>query len=121
MGDKILLKGMQFYGRHGVFPEEKAMGQKFVVDLELSTDLQKAGQSDDLTHTLNYADIYGVVKNIVTNRTYNLIEALAEAVAQEILDNYEVKKVKVKVEKPQAPISGIFDYVGVKISREKKK
>ncbi|KNZ68873.1 dihydroneopterin aldolase [Thermincola ferriacetica] len=119
MGDKIILKGMQFHGRHGVFPGEKAMGQKFVVDLELSADLKKAGQTDDLAHTLNYADIYGLVKGIVTGKSFNLLEALAENIAQAILQNYQVKKVKVRVEKPQAPISGIFDYMAVEIKREK--
>lgn len=115
--DKIFLSGMQFYGRHGVFPEEKAMGQKFVIDIELSLDLKKAGLTDDLAHTLNYADIYATVKNITTLQNFNLIEALAEAIAQEILAAYRPEQVVVKVQKPHAPISGIFDSVGCEIVR----
>lgn len=115
--DKIFLAGMQFYGRHGVFPEEKTMGQKFIVDVELSLDLKKAGLTDDLAHTPNYADIYSLIKNIVTIKSFNLIEALAEAIAQNILTSYQVEQVIVRVKKPHAPISGIFDYMGCEIVR----
>jgi len=116
--DKIILSGLQFYGRHGVFAEEKAMGQKFIIDVELNLDLQKAGTTDDITRTPNYADIYSVVKNITTRKNFNLIEALAEAIAGEILASYRVDCVTVRVRKPHAPISGIFDYMGCEIVRE---
>ncbi len=115
--DKIILAGMQFYGRHGVFPEEKAMGQKFIIDVELSLDLRRAGTSDDITHLPNYADVYATVKSIVTQNTFNLIEALAEAIAQEILSTYRIDQVTVRVRKPHAPISGIFEYMGCEIVR----
>lgn len=117
MSDKIIMKGMQFFGRHGVFPEEKAMGQKFIIDLKLSLDLKKAATTDDLSHTPNYADIYSDVKNITTMKSFNLIEALAEAIADHILSNYAVNKIKVKIKKPHAPISGIFEYMGCEIER----
>jgi len=115
--DKLILSGMQFFGRHGVFAEEKAMGQKFIIDLEINLDLKKAGTTDEIAHTPNYADIYSRVKNIVTQKTFNLIEALAEAIAQDILSHYRVDQVTVKVYKPHAPISGIFDYMGCEIVR----
>lgn len=120
MSDKIIMKGMQFYGRHGVFPEEKAMGQKFIIDLKMSLDLSKAGTTDDLAHTPNYADIYADVKNITTQKNFNLIEALAEEIADHILAHYPIEKIKVKVKKPHAPISGIFEYMGCEIQRKKK-
>ncbi len=116
--DRLILSGLQFFGRHGVFAEEKAMGQKFVIDVELSLDLRKAGTADDISQTPNYADLYAIVKNITTQRTFNLIEALAEAIAQEILSIYRVDRVRVRVRKPHAPISGIFDYMGCEIVRE---
>ncbi len=119
MRDKIIMAGMQFYARHGVFPEEKAMGQKFIVDLEIRLDLRQAGRTDDLNRTLNYADIYAVVKNITTGRSFNLVEALAEEIAHEILEHYPSEQVLVRIKKPHAPISGIFDYVGVEIVRGK--
>lgn len=115
--DKIILSGMQFYGRHGVFAEEKAMGQKFIIDVELNLDLHKAGTTDNIAHTPNYADIYAVVKNITTEKSFNLIEALAESIAHEVLSSYRVEQVVVRVYKPHAPISGIFEYVGCEIVR----
>ncbi len=116
--DKLILSGMQFFGRHGVFTEEKAMGQKFIIDVELSLDLRKAGATDEIANTPNYADIYAIVKNITTRKTFNLIEALAEAIAQEVLTTYRLDRVLVRVRKPHAPISGIFDYMGCEIIRE---
>ncbi len=116
--DRLILSGLQFFGRHGVFAEEKAMGQKFIIDVELSLDLRKAGTADDISQTPNYADLYAIVKNITTQRTFNLIEALAEAIAQEILSIYRVDRVRVRIRKPHAPISGIFDYMGCEIVRE---
>ncbi|PKM81403.1 MAG: dihydroneopterin aldolase [Firmicutes bacterium HGW-Firmicutes-14] len=118
--DKLILSGMQFYGRHGVFPEEKAMGQKFVIDVELSLDLRKAGTSDEISHSPNYADVYATVKNVTTQNSFNLIEALAEAIAQKILAKYRVDQVRVRIQKPHAPISGIFDYMGCEITRGNK-
>ncbi len=115
--DKIILAGMQFYGKHGVFPEEKSMGQKFIIDVELSLDLRRAGATDDITHLPNYADVYSTVKGIVTQKTFNLIEALAEAIAQQVLSTYRIDQVTVRVRKPHAPISGIFDYMGCEIVR----
>jgi dihydroneopterin aldolase len=108
---------MQFFGRHGVFPEEKTMGQKFIIDVELVLDLRKAGTSDDINRAPNYADVYATVKNITTQRTFNLIEALAENIAQELLTAYRVDQVIVRIKKPQAPISGAFDYMGCEITR----
>jgi dihydroneopterin aldolase len=115
--DKLILSGMQFFGRHGVFAEEKAMGQKFIIDVELNLDLKKAGESDDITHTPNYADIYAIVKGITTRMIFNLIEALAETIAKEILAVHKVKQVTVRIRKPHAPISGIFDFMGCEIVR----
>lgn len=117
MRDKIALYGMEFYGKHGVLPEEKALGQKFIVDVELYLSLQQAGETDYLDKTINYADVFEMVRNIVQGKTYNLIEALAENIAQEILKLYSTERVMVRVKKPQAPIAGSFDYVGVEIVR----
>ena len=117
--DKLILAGMQFFGRHGVFAEEKAMGQKFIIDLELGADLSKAAATDDIKYTLNYADIYAVVKNITTQRSFNLIEALAGAIADQVLTDFRVEEVTVRVKKPNAPISGIFDHMGCQVTRGK--
>lgn len=118
-GDKILLAGMIFYGKHGVLPEEKVLGQTFIIDAEIWRDLSKAGKSDDLNYTLSYAEIYDLIKEIVTNKVFNLIEALAEDIAGQILDQYEVEGVKVRVRKPNAPIEGVFEFMGCEITRKR--
>lgn len=119
--DKILLKNLAFYGYHGVLPEENVLGQKFFVDIELFLDLCKAGISDDVHETVNYADVYQMVKNVVENKRFKLIEALAEAIANLILNKFSrVQEVIVQIRKPEAPVDGIFDYFGLTIKRTRK-
>ncbi len=117
--DCIHLNNMVFYGYHGVLDSEKELGQRFIVDLRLYLDLAPAGQSDDLKHTVNYAEVYSTIKAVVENRRYQLIEALAEALAQQVLAQFPVEKVAVALRKPGAPIAGIFDYVEVAIVRQR--
>lgn len=116
--DKIVLRGMQFHAYHGVMPEETVTGNRFVVHIQLTLDLRKAGLSDDVTQTVNYASVYDVVRTIVEGPRKNLIEAVAEAIASELLDSFsKIQALVVEVEKPHAPISGVFDNVSVKINR----
>ncbi|NLT96109.1 MAG: dihydroneopterin aldolase [Clostridia bacterium] len=118
--DKITLKNLVFFGHHGVLDEEKTLGQKFYVDLELFLDLKQAGISDNLEETVNYADVYQLVKKLVTEFRFNLIEALAESIANRILLNFEkIQEVKVAIRKPEAPVPGIFDYMAVEIRRKR--
>jgi dihydroneopterin aldolase len=115
--DKIIMQGMEFYGYHGVLPGEQEIGQRFRVDLELSTYLGHPGRLDDLSEAIDYAEVYGLVEKIVTEERFSLIEALAERIAQTVLGRYSVEEVMVRVKKPHAPLGGIFDYVGVEIRR----
>jgi dihydroneopterin aldolase len=115
--DRIIMKGMEFYGYHGVLPGEQEIGQRFVVDLKLSASLEHSGRLDDLDETIDYVEVYRLVEQIVTEERYNLIEALAERIAQAVLAKYAVEEVAVRVKKPQAPLGGIFEYVGVEIHR----
>lgn len=116
--DKIVLRNMVFYGYHGVFPAEKELGQRFEVDVELVTDLSRAAQADDLdAGGINYVDVYTLVKEIVEEREFNLIEALAETIAQEILSAHDVDEVTVRVRKPEVAIGGVLDCVEVEIVR----
>lgn len=117
--DRIELKGMAFYGYHGCLPEEREKGQRFFVDLTLFTDLKKAGETDELADTVNYAEVYGAVKNIVEGTPRNLIEAVAESVAKRVLAFSAVQRAAVTIRKPSAPIGGKFDDVAVCIVREK--
>ncbi|GAA0353694.1 dihydroneopterin aldolase [Bacillus horti] len=118
--DKIQLKNMEFYAYHGVLPEENRLGQSFKVDMELFLNLAPAGQTDDLTLSINYAEAYKLVKRIVEEEQYKLIEALAERIAQDALDTWtQLEEVLVKLVKPNPPIAGHYDYVAVEIRRKR--
>lgn len=117
--DKIILEGMEFYGYHGVLPEEQSLGQRFVVDVELYLDLRPAGESDDPDHTVNYARVFELVGKIVGGRPHRLIESAAEAIASAVLERFPVKEALVRVKKPQAPVPGRFTWMAVEIRRGK--
>jgi dihydroneopterin aldolase len=104
--DRVTLTGLTFYGYHGVHPEERALGQRFVVDLALAMDLQPAGQSDDLALTANYSEVFRAVREVVEGPPRNLIEAVAEGVAEAALRVSKARTVRVRIAKPWAPIEG---------------
>lgn len=118
--DSMKLERMQFYGRHGVFPEENKLGQRFYVSLDLKLDLREAGETDDLRRTVNYAEVYGLVKEIVEGEPFKLIEALAETLAFRILDAYaKIQEVTVRVIKPHPPFDIVFDGVTIELTRSR--
>ena len=111
---------MEFYGYHGVFPEETRLGQRFAVDLTVDLDLSKAGKSDDLNESINYADLYMVCKDIVEGQPYKLVEAIAEKIAGTILERFSQEEAcHVKVIKPDPPIPGHYKSVAVEITRSR--
>jgi dihydroneopterin aldolase len=118
--DRIRLHNMVFYGYHGVLAAEKEIGQRFVLDLVMYMDLREAGRKDDLKYTVNYAEVYHCVKQQVEEQRFNLLEALAEAIADQVLLCFPVQRIEVSVRKPSAPVVGIFDYVEVSIERERE-
>jgi dihydroneopterin aldolase len=115
--DRIHLRNMQFYGRHGVNPEEQVLGQRFEVDVELQLDTRPAALQDDLRLTINYAQVYKTVKRIVEDERFALIETLAETIAMQVGRSCGLEGVRVCVRKPHAPLKGILDYVAVEIER----
>lgn len=116
--DKIFVNQMEFYGYHGVFPEENRLGQRFVVDLIIETDLSAAGKSDQLDDSINYGELYGVCKEVVEGEQYNLVEAIAEQIAARVLTQFSnVQTCTVKVFKPDPPIPGHYKSVAVEIKR----
>lgn len=118
MTDKITLKGMSFYGYHGVLPEEKFLGQRFLVDVTVYLDLYSAGHKDSIQESIDYTKIYILVKHIVEGEKFNLIEALAERIAGSVLEQFKaVQQVTVTVTKPEVPIAGILSGVQVEITR----
>ncbi|NTW05155.1 MAG: dihydroneopterin aldolase [Peptococcaceae bacterium] len=120
--DKIVMKGMKFFGYHGVLAWEKELGQIFEVDLEVELDLEAAGRKDDLKYTVSYAELFAMVEEVFTGYSFDLIEAVAHTIASRIINKYlQIERIKVAIKKPSAPITGIFDYMGVEITREKLK
>lgn len=117
--DRIIAKGLTFKACHGVLPEEKVNPQTFRLDLVMYKDLKEAGREDDLKKTVSYAEVYQIVKGIVEGKSFDLIEALAQKVADEVLENFPLAAVEVTVYKPDAPVDGEFDYFAVQIYREK--
>ncbi len=118
--DKIIMKNLAFFGYHGVLKEENVLGQKFFVDVDLYADLKKAGISDEVTDTIHYGEVYNIVKDIVENRRFKLLEALAENLASIVLDKFPlVNEIGVQIRKPEAPVNGIYDYFGVEIRRKR--
>jgi 7,8-dihydroneopterin aldolase/epimerase/oxygenase len=120
--DRLSLLGMHFQGRHGVLPEEKVTAQPFEVDVVLHADLLTAADRDDLSSTVDYAALFDLVRAIVEGRSFDLIEALAGAIATAVLaatDTAQVDAVEVRVRKPQAPIDGTFDTVEAALLRRR--
>lgn len=116
--DRVIMSNLAFYGYHGVMTEENTLGQKFFLDIEMYADLKQAGNTDNVEDTIHYGEAYEIVKDIVENKRFKLIEALAENIASSILEKFEkVKEINVRVKKPEAPVPGIYDYFGVEIRR----
>ncbi|HWQ42763.1 MAG TPA: dihydroneopterin aldolase [Desulfosporosinus sp.] len=115
--DVIHLRGLEFYAYHGALPEEQVLGQRFLIDMDLFSDLSQAGSSDQVEDTIHYGEVYQVIKACVTGDSHQLLEHLAEDLAQQVLEQFVCTSVRVEVHKPQAPISGIFRDVSVEIWR----
>ena len=109
---------MQFYGFHGVNPEERAMGQPYLVDLAAELDLSVPGVSDRLEDTVSYTHLYRVVKGVMEGESKNLLEAAAQSIAQKILEGFPVAAIQVQVQKLRPPIRGsVIEYAAVDIYR----
>lgn len=118
--DKIYVNKMTFYGYHGVFPEETQLGQRFIVDLIVETDLRRAGTTDQLEDSINYGELYEVCKQIVEGKPYKLVEAVAESLAEVLLTQFNtIDSLTVKVIKPDPPIPGHYESVAVEITRSR--
>lgn len=111
---------MQFYGFHGLLPEENKLGQRFNVDVELFTNLEKAGKTDDMNDSIDYSQAFELVRNVVEGEAKNLIEAVAASVAEELLAAFDLLQAcTVRIIKPDPPIVGHYESVAVEIHRDK--
>jgi dihydroneopterin aldolase len=108
---------MQFQGRHGYYDHELANPQPFEVDVELVLNLQPAGIDDDLEKTVDYGRVYDAIRQIVESTSFRLLEALAEAISHEVLAEFRVDEVGIRIRKPEVELGGPLDHASVEIWR----
>lgn len=119
--DKIQIRGLNVFAWHGVGLEEKQEGQPFILDVDMECNLKKAGETDSLGDTVNYAAVIEEITRVMREKSYDLIERAASRVAETILKMDErIIRVRVLLKKPEAPIQAQFDYVAVEVTRERK-
>lgn len=119
MTDRLCVTGISCLGHHGVFPEERRDGQRFVIDLALGVDTVPAAASDDLRKTVDYGSLVAGVKAAVEQDPVDLIETLAARIAHLCLVDERVQWAEVTVHKPDAPIDATFDDVALTITRHR--
>lgn len=117
--DKIIITDAFFLCNIGVSPKERRKKQEIGIDVELFLDIKKAAQTDEIKNTVNYSEVYSLLKEIVEKNKSKLIETMAQNIANKILDNFSVSKVLVRVKKPKALADRNVNYVAVEILREK--
>lgn len=117
--DYIHVNEMEFYGYHGALAEENVLGQRFRASVSLAIELAEAGRTDDLSKTVNYAEVYDICRAIIEGKPRKLIETLAEEIAGAVLKKFssQVQGVKVVLIKPDPPIPGHYNSVSVEITR----
>ncbi|MFQ5676402.1 MAG: dihydroneopterin aldolase [bacterium] len=117
--DIVKLKNMTFHAYHGVWDEEREIGQRFEVDAEFKLDVSKATRSDKLKDTVDLYAVFKAVEQIVLNGKFRLLETMAEKIAMAILEKFDVAEVLIRVRKPHAPIRGIQDGIEVELVRSR--
>lgn len=116
--DKIKIRDLEIFARHGVYPEETVLGQKFLVSLTLEMDTRQAGLYDDLSASVDYGRVAHDTEKFLTEHTYQLLEAAAEGLAEELLLSYsKIIRITVELKKPWAPVLLPLDTVAVEITR----
>jgi len=119
--DKILIRGLEFYGYHGASDEEQTVGHRFIADATLTVDTRSAGQSDDLSETVSYADIAAKILTVGTQTQYRLIEALLAHITREIFAEFpRVQQIRLCIQKLCPPMNAIVASVGVEIERTRE-
>jgi 7,8-dihydroneopterin aldolase/epimerase/oxygenase len=119
--DKIRLNSMLFYAFHGALEEERTIGQKFEVDVEVCGNFSRDQGLDDLHWTVDYTLIYRAVADLFTKQNYRLLETCAGVVADGILKKFDpIFEVTVRVRKPHVPMGGLVKYVEVEVTRRRQ-
>lgn len=122
MADKILLTGLEIFGRHGCSEAERKQEQLFIVDTELYFNLSRAAKTDDLGDTIDYAAVLSDIKKIVSGTSHNLIETVAQDICDFLLRKYLLLDgVKIIIHKPNPPVEEKFAGAAVEIMRSRVK
>ena len=117
--DQIRLSNMAFFGYHGPRSIEREIGQQYMADIELHLKRTKIPPEDDISKTVDYIEIFDIARDIIENHSYKLIETIAEKIACEVLDKYDVVSIDVSVRKLKPAIQGVMDFAEIKISRKR--
>jgi dihydroneopterin aldolase len=115
--DRIELRGLRATGIHGALPEEQVRAQPFEVDIDLAVDLRPAAQSDDLGDTIDYGAVAEAVERVITRERFQLIERLAERIAEEVRRDERVESATVTVRKLRPPVPVDLATAAVTITR----
>ena len=116
---RISLENIRLYGYHGASENERELGQRFEIDVEIEADLSDAVATDSMAKTVNYEKVYRLVENEVVGKKYHLLESMADRIARDILDQFDVTEVLVRIRKPSVPIAGSIDHVEVEVCHSK--
>ena len=108
---------MSFFGFHGVSPAEKELAGRFTVDIDFPLDTERAAQTDSLTETVNYENIYTTVEQVITQNKFHLVETLTETIAERVMTNFTLEGIRVSVRKINPPFPGHLDYVEVTVEK----
>jgi dihydroneopterin aldolase len=118
MTDRLRLLNVVLHAYHGLYAEEQRLGQLFEIDVELLLDLARAGRSDDPQDTVDYTAVLALIEEVVTQRRFGLVEALAETLASELQRQFPcLKGAIVRIRKPNPPVAATFDGLEVEIER----
>lgn len=117
---EIIIKNLKIFAYHGVRLEEKVNGQNFLIDLTYNIDENSDDNSDKIENTVSYSDVIRAVKKSMTIKSFNLIETAAENICKILFENFiKIKKIQIVLKKPEAPVNADFEYVGVKIEKNR--
>lgn len=117
--DVLRLMGMKFYGYHGAIPEEEKLGGHYTVDLEIIGDFSYDKTNDELAKTVDMEEVFRITEEIVCERRFNLIETLADEIAEVVLDKFVIDEIIVTVRKESPPIPGAVSAMEAIITRSR--
>ena len=112
---KVSLENIRLYGYHGATSNERELGQRFEVDVEITADLSDAVKHDEMKRTINYEEVFRLVEAEVVHERYHLLETLADRLARDIVEKFGALEALVRIRKPSVPIAGAIDHVQVEV------